>query len=171
MGHWNVLLVSHVVAALFVLVIGPLQIFRPRRDGIHRAGGYLWISAMYYVCLSSFWILSDGHFSWLHGLSALTLVTVTLGLVSAIRANIPTHRANMIGSYIGIAVAFGFAVAVPSRSIPQLFASDPSTGVFVLILVIASSATVYFSLHRSTRRPAKSKRGQVNDERPNRIDA
>jgi uncharacterized membrane protein len=49
MWHWNVLLVSHVVAALYALAIGPVQILRPRRDRVHRTMGYLWVSAMSYV--------------------------------------------------------------------------------------------------------------------------
>jgi uncharacterized membrane protein len=116
MESWNVLLGSHVIAALFVLAIGPVQILRRRRDRIHRTMGYLWAASMYYVCFSSFWIVSDGHFSWLHGLSAFTIVTVTLGLVSAIRGNIKSHLGNMVGSYVGIAVAFIFVGARPLDS-------------------------------------------------------
>ncbi|UVJ38510.1 DUF2306 domain-containing protein [Arthrobacter sp. CJ23] len=151
MEHWNVLLVSHVVAALFVLAVGPVQILRRRRDRVHRTVGYLWMAAMYYVCLSSFWIVSDGHFSWLHGLSAFTLMTVTLGVVSAIRRNIPAHRGNMVGSYIGTAIAFGFAVAVPGRAIPRLLASDPGSAVFVAVLVVGAVAAVYLSLLRGQK--------------------
>ena len=148
MEHWNVLLASHVVAALYVLAIGPLQILRRRRDRTHRTMGYLWVAAMYYVCFSSFWIVTEGHFTWLHGLSAFTILTVTLGLLSAIRRNIPAHRGNMIGSYLGIAIAFGFAVGIPGRSIPQLLASDPGGAVFVAVLVVLSVAVVYLSLIR-----------------------
>lgn len=151
MEHWNALLVSHVVAALFVLAIGPLQILRRRRDRIHRTMGYLWVAAMYYVCVSSFWIVSEGHFTWLHGLSAFTMVTVTLGLIGAIRRNIRSHRGNMVGSYVGIAVAFGFAVAVPGRAIPQLLAEDPATAVYVAGLVVLSVAVVFVSLKRGGR--------------------
>ena len=151
MEHWNALLVSHVVAALFVLAIGPVQIFRPRRDRIHRTMGYLWVAAMYYVCVSSFWIVSEGHFTWLHGLSAFTIVTVTLGLISAIRRNIPSHRGNMVGSYVGIAVAFVFAAAVPGRAIPQLLADDPATAFYVAGLVVLSVAVVFVSLKRGGR--------------------
>jgi uncharacterized membrane protein len=151
MEPWNVLLVSHVIAALFVLAIGPLQIFRRRRDRIHRTIGYLWVSAMYYVCFSSFWIVSDGHFSWLHGLSAFTIVTVTLGLVGAIRRDIRSHMGNMVGSYIGIAVAFVFAVTVPGRAIPELLATDPSSVVFVGGLVVLSTLVIYVSLKRGGR--------------------
>jgi uncharacterized membrane protein len=151
MEPWNVLLVSHVVAALFVLTIGPVQILRRHRDRIHRTMGYLWVAAMYYVCFSSFWIVSDGHFSWLHGLSAFTIVTVTLGLVSAIRRNIPSHRANMAGSYIGIAIAFIFAVTVPGRAIPDLLSGDPSSVAFVCSLVVLSTAVIFVSLKRGVQ--------------------
>ncbi|MFC7849292.1 DUF2306 domain-containing protein [Arthrobacter sp. NPDC057388] len=158
MEPWNVLLASHVIAALFVLAIGPVQIFRRRRDRIHRTMGHLWVSAMYYVCFSSFWIVSDGHFSWLHGLSAFTIVTVTLGLVSAVRRNIPAHRGNMIGSYVGIAVAFGFAVSVPGRAIPRLLAEDLPTALFVAVLVAASVAVVFVSLRRGEGRGIRETR-------------
>ncbi|MCA4132456.1 DUF2306 domain-containing protein [Arthrobacter sp. M4] len=155
MEHWNVLLVSHVAAALFALAIGPVQIFRRRRDRIHRTVGYLWVGAMYYVCFSSFGIVSAGHFTWLHGLSAFTIVTVTLGLISAMRRNIRSHLGNMVGSYVGIAIAFGFAVGVPSRSIPQLLASDPGTAIFVAALVLLSVAALYVSLFRgNSKMPA-----------------
>jgi uncharacterized membrane protein len=148
MEHWNALLVSHVLAALFVLAIGPVQILRRRRDRIHRTMGYLWVAAMYYVCFSSFGIVTEGHFSWLHGLSAFTIFTVTLGLIGAVRRNIPAHRGNMIGSYVGIAIAFGFAVGVPGRSIPRLLVTDPGTAAFVAALVFLTIGVVYLSLIR-----------------------
>jgi uncharacterized membrane protein len=178
MEHWTVLLVSHVVAALFVLAVGPVQILRGRRDRVHRTVGYLWVAAMYYVCLSSFGIVTEGHFTWLHGLSAFTIVTVTLGLVSAIRRNIPAHRGNMIGSYIGIAIAFGFAVSVPGRSIPRLLAADPATAVFASLLVVLSVAALYLSLVRGGKgsytgaQPAGSKRdggGQLGANVPEKL--
>lgn len=164
MDHWNALLVSHVVAALFVLAIGPVQIFRRRRDRIHRTMGYLWVAAMYYVCVSSFWIVSEGHFTWLHGLSAFTIVTVTLGLISAIRRNIRSHLGNMIGSYIGIAVAFIFAVTVPDRAIPQLLAEDAPTAFYVAGLVVLSVVVVFVSLKRGGRTggPAGSRTASVS---------
>ena len=164
MEHWNVLLVSHVIAALFVLLIGPFQILRRRRDRIHRTMGYLWVAAMYYVCFSSFWIVTAGHFTWLHGLSAFTIVTVTLGLVGAVRGNIRAHLGNMVGSYIGIAVAFGFAVAVPGRAIPQLLAQDPATAAYVAGMVLLSVVVVFVSLKRGGRagKAAPSKDGTLS---------
>lgn len=153
MEHWNALLVSHVIAALFALAVGPLQIFRRRRDRIHRTMGLLWVAAMYYACASSFWILSEGHFTWLHGLSGFTIVTVTLGLVAAVRGHTGSHRGNMIGSYAGIVVAFVFAVGAPGRAIPRLLAQDASTAAYVAGLVLLSVTVVFFSLkHGGTPR-------------------
>jgi hypothetical protein len=124
--------------------------------------GYLWVAAMYYVCFSSFWIVTAGHFTWLHGLSAFTIVTVTLGLVSAIRGNVPSHLGNMVGSYIGISVAFIFAVAVPGRAIPQLLAEDPGTAAYVAGLVFLSVVVVFVSLKRGGRaRGAASSKDQT----------
>lgn len=159
------LLASHVIAALFVLAIGPVQILRRHRDRIHRTMGYLWAAAMYYVCFSSFWIVSDGHFSWLHGLSAFTIVTVTLGLVSAIRGHIKSHLANMVGSYIGIAVAFIFAVSVPGRAIPKLLAEDAPTAIYVAGLVVLSVAVIFLSLRRGEGNRFEAPRGP-RDRRP-----
>src|SRR5690625_729096 len=50
----------HAVAATYVLLLGPLQILRRRRDLAHRIVGLSWLMAMVTVCLSSFWIAPDG---------------------------------------------------------------------------------------------------------------
>jgi uncharacterized membrane protein len=147
---WNPLLVGHVVAALFALTLGPVNILRRRRDRTHRILGFSWAAAMYFVCVSSFWIVTDGHFSWLHGLSAFTILTVTLGIVSAARHNIQAHYSNMIGSYLGLLVAFVFAATVPGRNIPRLLDADPASAAGVALLVAASAGALYL-----TARPRK----------------
>jgi hypothetical protein len=58
----------------------------------------------------------------------------------------------MIGSYIGIAVAFGFAVSVPGRAIPSLLAEDLPTALYVSALVALSVAVVFISLRRGEGR-------------------
>ena len=151
---WSLLLASHVIAALFALVIGPVNILRRRRDRTHRVLGYTWAAAMYYVCGSSFWIVTDGHFSWLHGLSAFTTVTVTLGIVAAIRRNRAAHLGNMVGSYLGLLTAFAFAATVPSRLIPRLLVDDPATAWLVAALVLGGVAALYFTVRPRPQRPS-----------------
>ncbi|MCC9174554.1 DUF2306 domain-containing protein [Arthrobacter sp. zg-Y179] len=152
----NLLIATHAVAALYALAIGPINILRRRRDRTHRILGYTWAGAMYYVCGCSFWIVSDGHFSWLHGLSAFTIVTVSLGILAAVRRNIKWHRMNMIGSYFGLLAAFVFATIVPSRNIPRLLASDPLTAWLAAAFVIGSVISLYGVVRPRKRRHRRS---------------
>lgn len=124
---WSVLLVGHAVAASLAMVLGAAQVLRRRRgDRAHRALGWAWVGVMYFTALSSFFIrqLRPGSFSWIHALSVLTLVTLTLGLWNARRGNLRGHAANMIGSYVGLLGAFVGVVAVPGRLVPQAFQQD-----------------------------------------------
>jgi uncharacterized membrane protein len=128
MDHsWNALIVTHAVAASFAMVFGGVNVLRRTRgDAPHRAIGRTWLVLMYFTALSSFWIqqLRPGNFSWIHGLSAFTIVTLSLGWWNARRGNIRAHAGNMIGTYAGLWGAFIGVTAVPSRLVPQAFQSD-----------------------------------------------
>lgn len=138
------LLLTHLVAALVALPLGGYQLFRPTKgDPRHVLLGRLWVVLMIWVAISSFWLrdLNHGEFSLLHILSAVTLVTVTLGVLSARRGNIPAHKGNMRGSWLGLCGAFVGAVAVPDRTIPTFVVTRPidavvATAVLVLTTVV-----------------------------------
>jgi len=161
METWNWLIATHAIAAGYVLVLGPVNIFRRAKDRVHKAVGFTWIGAMYYLCISSFWIRTDGGFTWLHGLSAFTLLTVTLGLVSAIRGNIQAHRGNMIGSYLGTVIAFVFAILAPGRRIPLLFSEQPATLAFATLLVLSTSVALFFTFRNLFRKAAVEEEAAV----------
>jgi uncharacterized membrane protein len=46
----------HIICALYALIIGPVAIFRNRRDKLHRWLGYSWVVALALTALSSFFI-------------------------------------------------------------------------------------------------------------------
>lgn len=124
MHAWTVLIAAHAVAALLAMVLGAVNLLRrPRGDLPHRIIGRTWVGAMYFTAVSSFWIqeLRPGSFSWIHALSVLTIVTLTLGLWNARRGRVAAHAGNMIGTYLGLIGAFLGVVVVPSRLIPQAF--------------------------------------------------
>ncbi|MGP9538256.1 DUF2306 domain-containing protein [Brachybacterium sp. AOP43-C2-M15] len=135
----------HALAAGYVLLLGPLQILRRRRDLAHRLLGASWVAAMLLVCGSSFWIMPDG-FSWLHVLSIWTLVCMVAAILGIRRGNVAVHRGFMIGSYLGTLTAFAFAALVPDRLIPQLLRSEPvivlaaALGIAGIVLVLQLSA-------------------------------
>lgn len=127
MDGFTPLVAGHATAATLAMVLGAVNAVRRRRgDPAHRLIGRVWAAAMYLTAGSSFWIqdLRPGSFSWIHGLSVLTLVTLTLGLWRARRGDVRAHAANMIGTYLGLLGAFVGVVAVPSRLVPTAFQQD-----------------------------------------------
>ncbi len=139
MHAWTLLIVTHVFAALTSVVLGGYQVWRrPKGDGRHRLLGRAWVVLILWTAVSSFWIrhINDGAFSWLHVLSVVTLVTVTLGVVNALRGNVPAHRGNMVGSWLGSMGAMVAAVAVPGRMIPTYAVAQPGGAAAFLLSVL-----------------------------------
>jgi uncharacterized membrane protein len=60
-----------------------------------------------------------GPLSWIHGLSALTLVMLPLGLLSARFGRIAAHRRIMISLFLGALVIAGVFTLASSRIIGQ----------------------------------------------------
>lgn len=150
----------HALAAAYVLLLGPLQILRRRRDLAHRLLGATWVAAILVVCVSSFWIAPDG-FTWLHGLSIWTLVCMVAAIAGIRTGNVEIHRGFMVGSYLGTLAAFAFAALVPVRLIPQLLRSEP----LVVMTTAAGVAAVVLVLHlgvvRATARRERRARERV----------
>lgn len=141
---WTFIIIIHAVTASLSLLLGAFQLLRPKKgDRFHRMVGRTWVVCMYAVCASSFFIqgVSDG-FSWLHGLSLFTTLTVSLGLYAAIKGNISAHKANMVGSYFGSVAAFVGVIAVPTRRIPQL--AIHQTSLFLLFVGLLSVSAALF---------------------------
>ncbi len=66
------------------------------------------------TALSSFWIRSDGQFSWIHILSAWTLVALACAVYFIRRGNVAAHKGFMIGTFLGLAGA-GLGAMAPGR--------------------------------------------------------
>lgn len=127
---------------------------------MHRLIGRLWVVLILFVSISSFWIrgIRPGHFSLLHILSVVTLVTVSLGFFDARRGNLPSHKGNMRGSWFGLAGAFIYALVVPSRDIPQFVVTEPAEAALAalaaLVVVVTTVAVVALGRLTATRRDA-----------------
>ncbi len=140
-----VLVTAHALGASLALTLGGWQLLRRARgDRAHRMIGRVWVVAMYWAVLSSFFIreLDPGSFSWIHGLAAFTFVTLSLGTWAAIRGRIGLHRHFMLGSYLGLIGAFLGAVVVPQRDIPQLLVQRPVVLAAAAAAVVIATVTV-----------------------------
>lgn len=156
MHAWTLLLVTHVAAALLSVGLGLVQLLRRKGDLRHRLLGRVWVVLMLWTAVSSFWIrhLREGAFSWLHVLSLVTLVTVTLGVVSIRRGDVRGHRANMTGSWLGALAAMVFALAVPDRMLPTFAVGDPLGAAAALVSVVAVVAVLVLVGDRIASRSA-----------------
>ena len=167
MDGWTLLIAAHATGALLALVLGAVMALRRKGDRAHRRLGRVWMVVMYWVALSSFGItrLHPGHFSWIHGLSAWTFVSLTMAWRYARRGDVRQHRGWVLGSYFGLVGAFLGAVAVPQRLIPRTVVSHPlwaATATFAVLLVAAlvvsrsGAASTASPARRPSRRSGRS---------------
>ena len=75
---------SHAIKALAAVIIGGIQLASAKGTQHHQVLGYLWVSMMMYVAISSFFISEIqlwGAFSPIHLLSAWTVFTLCAGFI------------------------------------------------------------------------------------------
>ncbi len=115
----------HAKTAILAVALGPLALFRQRRDRWHRLTGYVWTGAMAVTALSSFGIHGlrlIGPFGPIHALSVLTLVSLVFGVRAAIRGDIVAHRQTMRSLYLFALVLAGIFTLLPGRLMNRVLA-------------------------------------------------
>lgn len=106
---------THALAAGYSLLCGLWLLARRRRgDGLHRGLGVSWMLAMAVTAVGSFWIQSQGHLSWIHLLSVLTLFGLGQNLYALRHGRRRMHYKAVRGMMIGLGVAFVFTLS-PDR--------------------------------------------------------
>ena len=111
----------HLVSALLALVLGTANLVLAKGTRRHRMVGTTWLAAMLCVTVSSFWIreLNDGAWSWIHGLTVWTLISLCVAVWAIRTGRIRLHAGFMIGIMIGTYVTGAFALT-PGRFISRL---------------------------------------------------
>jgi uncharacterized membrane protein len=108
----------HAFAAMAAFVLGVIQFTAPKGTLPHRTVGWIWVSLMLAVALSSFWIHQIklwGPWSPIHLLSIFTLLMIPLGVWFAHRHQVTGHRRVMIGIFSGALVVAGLFTLLPGR--------------------------------------------------------
>lgn len=108
----------HAVAAFVAIIIGGVQFYLPKGTKGHKALGYVWVSLMAVVSLSSFliheiklfWV-----FSPIHGLSTFTLATLWVAIDAARKKNIKRHSMMMKLMYVLALLLTGLFTLMPGR--------------------------------------------------------
>lgn len=157
MRGWNLLIAMHALGATFALMVGLVVLRTPRKGNrLHRRLGMVWMGAMYWTVLSSFWVrrLHPGHFTWIHGLSLWTLFSLTMSLWAARTGRRQLHRQWVLGSYFGLLGAGIAAMAIPVRLAPQLLIHRPLVFAAAVVATAAVTAVVVRMAGRPVRHPA-----------------
>lgn len=113
------LIITHIATAAGALVFGGVTLALRKGTPVHRLFGRLWVVLMVSTALVSFGIRHTGHFSWIHLLSAWTLVALAASIYAVIRGNVRAHRRGMTSTYIGLAIAGAFTL-LPGRRLGDL---------------------------------------------------
>ena len=99
-------------------VLGLVQFAAPKGTLPHRTLGWIWVSLMLAVAVSSFWIHQIrlvGPWSPIHLLSIFTLAMVPLRVWKARRHEVADHRLIMILVFSGALVIAGLFTLLPGR--------------------------------------------------------
>lgn len=105
---------AHTVAAFAaVALLIPIALMRKGTARHHRIG-WIWVTCMAFVCVSSFSIYTSSGYSWIHILSVISMVSVTMGVVQRRRGDIRSHKLFMIGAASGL-IGAGLFTIMPGR--------------------------------------------------------
>lgn len=110
----------HTAAALAALALGALVFTRRKGTASHRLLGRTWVALMLATATSSFWIQSDGNYSWIHGLSVLVIVGLGGAVYCAVSGNITCHQRIMKGLFAGGLVIAGAFTLLPQRLLGRM---------------------------------------------------
>jgi uncharacterized membrane protein len=108
----------HAFAAMAAFVLGLVQFAAPKGTPPHKAVGWVWVTLMALVAISSFWIHQMrllGPFSPIHLLSIFVLVMLPLAVWNAHTHRVGAHRRAMIGMFLGALVIAGAFTLLPGR--------------------------------------------------------
>lgn len=130
----------HIIAAVLAIALGPVAIWRKRRDIWHRTIGAVWVLSMMTLALSSFWIHTFrliGPFSPIHILSVIVLVELCRAMRDIWRRDVQSHALRMRSLYTQALWIAGAFVLLPGRILNEtLFPGAPWLG-YPAVAVIA----------------------------------
>lgn len=113
----------HIASALTAFFLGLWMLAGPKGTGMHKKLGWIWVAAMGTTSISSFFItgLNGDSYSWIHGLSAWTVIGLPMGIYAIRRKQVQKHAKAMTGMFLGGMVIAGLFTFLPGRFMWSLF--------------------------------------------------
>jgi uncharacterized membrane protein len=117
----------HAFAAMTAFALGIVQLAAPKGTLPHRTIGWIWVTLMAIVGLSSFGIHQLrvwDIWSPIHLLSIFTLLMLPLAVWAAHRHAVDRHRRAMTAIFLGALVIAGVFTLVPGRIMHKVVLGD-----------------------------------------------
>jgi uncharacterized membrane protein len=113
----------HVAGAITSFLLGCVIMAQRKGSTLHRTLGWIWVVTMFTAALTSFFIRSnpDHSFSWIHAISAWTVIALPVGLAAIRMRHVRTHARFMTGLFIGGMMIAGLFTFMPGRMMWTLF--------------------------------------------------
>ncbi len=114
----------HVFSAIATFALGLLLLSGlPKGTQTHRRLGWAWVLLMTSTAISSFFLvgLNGNHFSWIHGLSAWTVIGLPFAVFAARRHKVVEHEKQMRTMFLGGMAIAGLFSFLPGRLMWSLF--------------------------------------------------
>ena len=113
----------HVTAVAVAIGLSIFMLAWQKGSSAHRLAGRGWALMLATICISSFWItdMNEGHYSWIHLLSAGTLVGLAYAIWQVRRGNVRAHKYAMLSIMFGALAGAGAFTLLPGRLMGQVF--------------------------------------------------
>jgi len=105
----------HIFSVLPAVLLGVYILCNKKGTTTHKTLGRIWAGLMLFTSFSSFFILHEGRFSWIHILSLITIASIAISIWGIRNHKIKIHRGFMIGAFVGSIIAGIFATIMPGR--------------------------------------------------------
>ena len=149
---------AHAAAAILAIAIGPIAIFRRRRDRVHKTLGYIWVTAMLVTALSALFIFEIrlwGPFSPIHLLAFLVFWSLWRAITKIRMGDVAGHQWYMKSLYVQALGIAGLFTLLPGRIMSDvLFPHIPWVG-FSLCAGLLSVTLILVYVWRAPRSRSK----------------
>tara|TARA_R110001599_G_scaffold19351_2_gene74148 strand:+ start:10169 stop:10723 length:555 start_codon:yes stop_codon:yes gene_type:complete len=114
---------AHVFGAVASFGIGSVLLLGVKGRTMHRVLGYGWVATMSLTAISSFFLvgLNGNNFSFIHAISAWSVIVLPMGIAAARRHDIKSHRKHMTGMFVGGMAIAGLFSFLPGRMMWSIF--------------------------------------------------
>lgn len=128
----------HLVAAVCAIALGPVALYRRRRDVWHKITGYAWVTAMAVTAGSALWLHAQvlpiiAGFGPIHLLSIWVLYILYRGVQAARLGKIADHQSQMRGLYWTGLIVTGLLTFLPGRTLNRVFFPQTPELAYLLI--------------------------------------